>query len=168
MKIRRVGLKSDAETILDKIYPDKSHFTPPPFHNVVNLEKHLDFGHFYKLQLLQQHCKKGKRGFRTCLVIIVQDCSASDNHHSLIPDPTARSAVPGVTRGEGTNSARPFTPGERNALAKSKVHEISQAHGVWVVINGGHLTDLKIWLFGRSEESPTLKKAWEIVSHNKL
>ena len=46
-------------TILDKIYPHKSHFTPPAFHNVVNLEKHLDFGHFYKLQLLQQHCKKG-------------------------------------------------------------------------------------------------------------
>jgi hypothetical protein len=26
-------------------------------------------------------------------------------------------------RGEGTNSARLFTPGERKALAKSKVHQ---------------------------------------------
>jgi hypothetical protein len=30
---------------------------------------------------------------------------------------------------EGTNSARLFTPGERNAPAKSKVHQISWAHG---------------------------------------
>ena len=30
---------------------------------------------------------------------------------------------------EGTTSARLFTPGERNALAKSKVHQISWAHG---------------------------------------
>ena len=36
---------------------------------------------------------------------------------------------------EGTNSPRLFTPGERNALAKSKVHQISRAHGVWVVIS---------------------------------
>ena len=49
----------------------------------------------------------------------------------FIPEPTARSAVPG----EGTNSARLFTPAERNALAKSKVHQISRAHGVWVVIS---------------------------------
>jgi hypothetical protein len=37
---------------------------------------------------------------------------------------------------------------------------------------GGHLTDLKTWLFARSEEGEHLenicKKAWEIVSHNKL
>jgi hypothetical protein len=38
----------------------------------------------------------------------------------------------------------------------------------WVVI-----TDLKIWLFARSEEgkhikNTCIKKAWEIVSHNKL
>jgi hypothetical protein len=26
-------------------------------------------------------------------------------------------------------------PGERNALAKSKVHQISRAHGVWVIIS---------------------------------
>jgi hypothetical protein len=41
----------------------------------------------------------------------------------LIPEPTARSAVPGVSPGEGTNSTRLFTPGERKALAKSKVHQ---------------------------------------------
>ena len=35
----------------------------------------------------------------------------------VIPEPTARSAVP------GTNSARLFTPGETKALAKSKVHQ---------------------------------------------
>ena len=37
---------------------------------------------------------------------------------------------------------------------------------------GGHLTDLKIWLFARSEEAKNIKntcqKAWKIVSHNKL
>jgi hypothetical protein len=35
---------------------------------------------------------------------------------------------------------------------------------------GGHLTDLKIWLFARSEEGEnikiTCKKAWKIISHN--
>ena len=30
---------------------------------------------------------------------------------------------------------RLFTPGETKALAKSKVHQISRAHGVWVVIS---------------------------------
>jgi hypothetical protein len=37
---------------------------------------------------------------------------------------------------------------------------------------GGHLTDLKIWLFARSEEGEnrkiTCKKAWKIISHKKL
>jgi hypothetical protein len=37
---------------------------------------------------------------------------------------------------EGTNSARLFTPGERNALAKSKVHQILWAHGSPFM--GGH------------------------------
>jgi hypothetical protein len=36
----------------------------------------------------------------------------------------------------------------------------------------GHLIDLKIWLFARSEERENLKnickKAWKIVSHDKL
>jgi hypothetical protein len=32
-------------------------------------------------------------------------------------------AVPGVRRGEGINSDRLFTPGERKALVKSKVHQ---------------------------------------------
>ena len=40
---------------------------------------------------------------------------------------TTRSAVPGVSPSESTNSDRLFTPGERNALAKSKVHQISWA-----------------------------------------
>jgi hypothetical protein len=44
---------------------------------------------------------------------------------------------------EGTNSPRLFTPGEREALAKSKVHQWARApltnDGEWVVI----LTDLK-------------------------
>ena len=37
---------------------------------------------------------------------------------------------------EGTNYARLFTPGERNALAKSKVHQISWSHGSPFM--GGH------------------------------
>ena len=45
----------------------------------------------------------------------------------------------------------------------------------WVTVRGsvgGHLTDLKIWLFARSEEAKNIKntcqKAWKIVSHKKL
>ena len=34
-----------------------------------------------------------------------------------------------LARGDGTNSARLFTPEEKNALAKSKVHQISWAGG---------------------------------------
>ena len=55
----------------------------------------------------------------------------------IIPERTARSAVPGVSPGEGTNSARLFKHGERNAVAKSKVHQISRAHGSPFI--GGHL-----------------------------
>ena len=42
---------------------------------------------------------------------------------------------------EGTNSPRLFTPGERKALAKSKVHQLPRArdYGSWVDL----LTDLK-------------------------
>jgi predicted type IV restriction endonuclease len=57
---------------------------------------------------------------------------------------------------KGTNSPRLFTLGETKALAKSKVHQWSRAltNGVeWVVI-----TDLKIWLFARSEEGKKIKK----------
>jgi hypothetical protein len=50
----------------------------------------------------------------------------------IFPEPTP---VPCVSPGEGTNSVRLFTPRERNALAESKVHKISRAHGVWVVIS---------------------------------
>ena len=44
------------------------------------------------------------------------------------------------SQGEGTNSARLFIPGERKALAKSKVHQVPRArdYGSWV-----DLTDLK-------------------------
>jgi hypothetical protein len=39
-------------------------------------------------------------------------------------------------RGEGTNYARLFTPGEKKALAKSKVYQWSRVHGyAWVVIS---------------------------------
>ena len=59
--------------------------------------------------------------------------------------PSQRCGAPfqALARGEGTISARLFTPGERDALAKSKVHQRSRAwvtnRGWWVVI----LTDLK-------------------------
>ena len=43
----------------------------------------------------------------------------------FVPEPTAQSAVLGVSPGEGTNSARLFTPGKRKTLAKSEVQ------GVW-------------------------------------
>jgi hypothetical protein len=46
-----------------------------------------------------------------------------------------------LARGEGTNSARLFTPGERNALAKCKVNQISWAHGYDPRVD--LLTDLK-------------------------
>jgi hypothetical protein len=51
---------------------------------------------------------------------------------------------------EGTNSPRLFTPGETKALAESKGHKGSRAltKGVECVV----ITDLKIWLFARSEE----------------
>jgi hypothetical protein len=54
----------------------------------------------------------------------------------FLHNPRARVLV----RGEGTNSARLFTPGERKALAKPKVHQVPRArdYGSWV-----DLTDLK-------------------------
>jgi hypothetical protein len=57
---------------------------------------------------------------------------------------------------EGTNSLRLFTPVETKALAKSKVHQWS-----WALTNGVEwvaITDLKIWLFDRSEEGKKYKK----------
>ena len=53
----------------------------------------------------------------------------NDDHNASIqpaifPEPTARSAVPGVARGEGTTSARLFTPGKRKALAKFEVRTV--------------------------------------------
>jgi hypothetical protein len=46
-----------------------------------------------------------------------------------------------LAQGEGTNSTRLFSPGERNALAKYKVHQISWAHGYDPRVD--LLTDLK-------------------------
>ena len=67
----------------------------------------------------------------------------------IIPKPTARSAVARVSPGEGTNSARLFTPWESETLAKSKVYQLSRGcmgHQPRVVI----FTDLRnIWLFAR-------------------
>jgi hypothetical protein len=41
-----------------------------------------------------------------------------------------------------------FTPGEKERT--SEVESSSNIEGAWCM--GGHLTDLKIWLFARSEE----------------
>jgi hypothetical protein len=46
----------------------------------------------------------------------------------LALETTARSAVPAVSPRECTNYALLFTPGERKALAKSKVHQYNQLH----------------------------------------
>ena len=37
---------------------------------------------------------------------------------------------------EGTNSPRLFTPGETKALGKSKVHQITRAHGSPFIVHG--------------------------------
>ena len=48
---------------------------------------------------------------------------------------------------EGTNSARPFTPGKKESIAKSEVHQISRALGSRVVVSWSGLSSLisKIW-----------------------
>jgi hypothetical protein len=51
----------------------------------------------------------------------------------IIPEPTAPFRA--QARGEGTNSARLFTPGERNALAKSIVHQVSRTNA-WLTVHG--------------------------------
>jgi hypothetical protein len=51
----------------------------------------------------------------------------------IVPQPTAGASFRALARGEGTNSARLFTPGKREALAKSKVHQWSRA---WVTNRG--------------------------------
>jgi hypothetical protein len=60
---------------------------------------------------------------------------------SLSTSQRRRAPFRAIARGECTNSAPLFTPGERNALAKSKVHQWSRAHdyGSWVDL----FTDLK-------------------------
>ena len=62
----------------------------------------------------------------------------------IIPKPTARSAVARVSPGEGTNSARLFTPGESETLAKSKAHQLSRG---WV-INRGWSSSLNSEIYG--------------------
>ena len=62
----------------------------------------------------------------------------------IIPEPTLAWGV-----SPGTNSTQLFTLGERNALAKSKVHQILWAHGY--EIQGWTSSQIsKIWLFARS------------------
>jgi hypothetical protein len=112
------------------------------------------------------------------LILILRASPGADYTHIqtvfiwsiFIPEPTARSAVPGVSPGEGTNSARLFTPGEREALAKSKVHQWSRAR----VTNRGWSSSLisKIWLFARCGISKiSIFKSVYLenhVSHNEL
>jgi hypothetical protein len=62
----------------------------------------------------------------------------------IIPGPTARSAVPRVSPGEGTNSAWLFPPGESETLAKSKVHQLSRA----CVTNHGWSSSLISKIYG--------------------
>jgi hypothetical protein len=61
----------------------------------------------------------------------------------LYLSPSQRRGAPfrAYAQGESTNSTRLFTPGERNALAKSKVHQIPWAHGYDPRVD--LLTDLK-------------------------
>jgi hypothetical protein len=63
--------------------------------------------------------------------------------YMVIPEPTARSADSSVSPGEGTNSARLFTPGERKALAKCEVHQTSRAYGYDPRVDLKKTTDLK-------------------------
>jgi hypothetical protein len=86
--------------------------------------------------------------------------------------PSQRRGAPfrASARGEGSNSPRLFTPGEREALAKSKVHQWSRAS----VTNRGWSSSLisKIWLFARSGISKiSIFKSIYLeshVSHNEL
>jgi hypothetical protein len=75
---------------------------------------------------------------------------------------------------EGTNSIRLFTPRERNALAKSKVHQISRAHGVWVVISlilaFLTMTNIRHFWVASNFHYPmqTIKTMWKAIFQNKL
>ena len=95
----------------------------------------------------------------------LSDIQTRAEGESLFPSKRRGAPFLAQARCEGANSARLFTPGERNALAKSKVHQISRAHGVWVVIS--LISKYGCW---PGVEEPkilkTCKKAWEIVSHN--
>ena len=62
----------------------------------------------------QVNRKNGGHGGRASEVVYFQ----FNLMRILIPEPTARSAVP-----VGTNPPRLFKPGKTNALAKSKVHQ---------------------------------------------
>jgi hypothetical protein len=86
--------------------------------------------------------------------------------------PSQRRGVPfrALAWGEGTNSAQLFTAGEREALAKSKVHQWS-----WpLVTNRGWSSSLisKIWLFASSgiNKISIFKSIYleNHVSHNEL
>jgi hypothetical protein len=86
--------------------------------------------------------------------------------------PSQRRRVPfrALAWGEGTNSAQLFTAGEREALAKSKVHQWSRP----LVTNRGWSSSLisKIWLFASSgiNKISIFKSIYleNHVSHNEL
>ena len=78
--------------------------------------------------------------------------------------PRAGAPFRALARGEGTNSARLFTPGEREALAKSKVHQWSRA---WVTNRSifksthleNHVSHNKLW-------SNFCLKKWEELKYS--
>ena len=67
---------------------------------------------------------------------------ASDVHLAhlelFVPEPTARSAFPGVIPGGGYKFRTAIYTRGRSAQAKSKVYQISQAHGYGSPFMGGH------------------------------
>ena len=73
--------------------------------------------------------------------------------HLIIPEPTARSAVPGVSPGRGLLIPHGYShPGEKTALADSKW--VSYVIVGWVVIS----LISKIWMFIRSGRGKNYKK----------
>jgi hypothetical protein len=100
---------------------------------------------------------------KSAIYVLLQWCQFSTSQRRGAP-------FQALARGEDTNSARLFTPGEREALAKSKVYQWSRA---WVT-NRGWSSSLisKIWLFARSgiNKISIFKSIYlkNHVSHNEL
>jgi hypothetical protein len=96
------------------------------------------------------------------LTMIAFSCALSPSQQRGTPFRTQ-------VQGEGTNSARLFTPGERNALAKSKVHQILWAHGYYPRVDLP--TDLKNTLdcHGNGEYwLANLNFAWWWLRHDNI